>query len=186
MNVKKIILGFTLLVVMGIIYSKYLNKTSEPNRQNNRSDINASSEIKRKQNEAEQRKKDIESRSREFARAHNLRDMSLPEIRFQFTNEQGMLTKQAINTIGLTTEQAEIFQKKYDVLLNSVKDLTRKNLVEDTRNSKPEQGIYAYKVPADVDFVEGLFGAFLTEMGSVVGKKELLYLKSGLYGVNDF
>jgi hypothetical protein len=57
MNVKKIILGFTLLVVMGIIYSKYLNKTSEPNRQNNRSDISASSEIKRKQNEAEQRKK---------------------------------------------------------------------------------------------------------------------------------
>ena len=58
--------------------------------------------------------------------------------------------------------------------------------MEDTRNSKPEQGIYAYKVPADVDFVEGLFGAFLTEMGSVVGKKELLFLKSGLYGVNDF
>jgi hypothetical protein len=79
-DVKKIILGFTLLVVMGIIYSKYLNKTSEPNRQNNRSDINASSEIKRKQNEAEQRKKDIESRSREFARAHNLRDMSFKEL----------------------------------------------------------------------------------------------------------
>lgn len=57
MNVKKIILGFTLFVVMSIIYSKYLNKTSEPNRQNNRSDISASSEIKRKQNEAEQRKK---------------------------------------------------------------------------------------------------------------------------------
>ena len=186
MNVKKIILGFTLFVVMSIIYSKYLNKTSEPNRQNNRSDISASSEIKRKQNEAEQRKKNIEARSREFARAHNLRDMSLPEIRFQFTNEQGMLTKQAINAIGLTTEQAEIFQQKYDILLNSVKERTRKNLVEDTRNSKPEQGIYAYKVPADVDFVEGLFGAFLTEMGSVVGKKELLFLKSGLYGVNDF
>jgi hypothetical protein len=172
------IMGAALLLVTVIVTS---NHNENYNLSENNTEIVQKNEIQNaKPKISEAMMKKINAKNREFERAYFINDKNLPEINFQFLTPDGTLSKQAIKAIGLTDEQARLFQEKYDYIMTCIQENAKRNIVVDKRNTNPSEGVYAFKIPGDPDASEVLISNSLAEIGKHFGSKELLYLKSGI------